>query len=277
MTGTEDRISEHYGNHHVLKDILGGLERAGFDRQALNADALKPVDEFHTGGLLATEALLEQLDIEPETRVLDIGSGIGGTARYVAQRHGARVVGVDLTEEYVDTARYLSRAVELNELTHFQPGSATDLPVMDDTFDVALMFHVGMNVENKAAIFRSAARALGSGGHFALFDVMRGSGSSDLVYPLPWAEDASMSFVAEPDVYREAAEAAGFRLIAERDRRDFALEYFYGVFERIEREGQPEIGLHLLMGESAGEKLRNYVTNIEAGRIAPREMVFRKP
>lgn len=277
MSATEDLIAGHYGNRHVLKDILSGLERAGFDRQALVPDDLKPVDEFHTGGLRATEALLEQLDIEPETRVIDIGCGIGGTARHVAQHHGARVVGVDLTEEYVDTARYLSTAVELGELTHFQAGTATDLPVMDDSFDVALMLHVGMNIEDKMAVFRSAARVLSPGGQFGVFDVMLEEEGGPLEYPVPWAESAEMSFVSPPEVYREAAAAAGFELVAERDRRDFALEFFRGVLERIEREGPPALGLHLLMGASAPEKIRNLVANLEGGKVAPREMIFRKP
>lgn len=277
MTGTTELVTEYYGTHHVLRDILGGLERAGFDRHALNPDDLKPVDEFHTGGLLATDELLKQLEIEPGTRVLDIGSGIGGTARYVAQNYGARVTGVDLTEEYVETARYLSNAVELGELTHFHPGSATDLPVMDETFDLALMLHVGMNIEDKAALFRSAARALAPGGHFAIFDMMRAGDDTDLAFPLPWAESAEMSFVAPPEVYREAATAAGFRNVAERDRGDFALDFFRGVLERMELDGPPPLGLHLLMGDSASEKIRNLVANLEGGKVAPREMIFRKP
>jgi SAM-dependent methyltransferase len=277
MTATEDLVVQHYGNHHVLNDILAGLERAGLARDALRPDDLKPVDEFHTGGLVATEALLEQLQIEPETRVLDIGSGIGGTARYVAQHFGARVVGVDLTQEYVETARYLSKAVELGELTHFQAGSATDLPVMDETFDVALMLHVGMNIEDKAALFRSAARALCPGGQFGIFDIMLSGDASGMQYPVPWATRSGTSFLATPEAYRDAAAEAGFQPVAERDRRDFALDYFYGLFERIEREGPPILGIHLLMGETAGQKLRNYVANVEAGRITPCEMIFRKP
>ncbi len=276
MIVAEDRIAEHYGNQNILKDILDGLDRAGIDRAALRPDDLKPVDEFHAGGLISTRALVEQLDIAPETRVLDIGSGIGGTARYVAQRHGARVMGVDITEEYVEVARYLSDAVDLDELTHFQTGSATDLPVMDGTFDLALMLHVSMNVEDKRALFRSAARALAPGGQFALFEIMAGDAAVALDFPLPWAAGPETSFLATAADFREMAEAAGFILVAQRDRSDFVAEHFGGILKRIQADGLPPLGLHLLMGNQAVTMLRNYVSNLKAGRIVPCEMIFRK-
>ncbi|MEM8569395.1 MAG: class I SAM-dependent methyltransferase [Pseudomonadota bacterium] len=276
MMTLEESVAKHYGKHDVLNNILGALKRAGFDRSALNPEDLSPVDEFHTGGVLATEALLSQIHIPPNARVLDIGSGIGGTARHVAKNFGARVVGVDLTEAYVETAQFLSSAVDLNELTKFHAGNATDLPVMDQTFDLALMFHVGMNIEDKAALFRSVSRALTPNGTFAIFDVMREDETMDVMFPVPWAERDQTSFVASPAAYRDLAQAAGFRLLSERDRRDFALNYFRSVIEGLEADGPPALGIHLLMGETAAEKIQNYVANLRAGSLAPREMIFRK-
>jgi SAM-dependent methyltransferase len=276
MTETEDLVTEHYGTHHVLEDILGGLDRAGFDRNALHPADLKPIDEFHTGGLEATKDVLSQLSIGEETRVLDVGSGIGGTSRYIAEHFGAHVTGVDLTPEYIEAARFLTRAVGLDEKVVFEVGSATDLPVAAGGFDLALMFHVGMNIADKAAMFCFVSQALRRGGTFAIFDVMAGRDFLTLAFPLPWADTGETSFVGSPQDYREAAEAAGFRLAAERDRGGFALEFFRGVIERIERDGAPPIGLHLLMGETSKQKISNYIVNLEAGRIAPREMIFEK-
>lgn len=277
MDRIEEIVTGHYGSGRVMEGIRDALGRAGVGAGPLAERDLKPVDEFHTGGAEATEALLAQLDIGPDTRVLDLGSGIGGTARLVAERYGAPVVGVDLTEEYVATARELSRLVGLDGLTRFAQGSVTALPVADASADLALLQHVGMNVADKAALFREAARALAPGGVLALFEVMAGDDPSPLAYPLPWAATAEANFLATPEAYRAAAEAAGLRLRKERDRTAYAGDFFRRLTERVSREGPPALGLHLLMGADGRTKIANYLANLEAGRLAPTEMIFDRP
>ena len=277
MESLETRVADHYSVEHIVDTIKAALEKAGADPEAPTPDDLKPVDEFHTGGQEATDALLDQLEIDREMRVLDIGSGIGGTARHVAGRAGCNVTGVDLTPGYVAAAKVLSTLVGLEERTLFKTGSALDLPVEDDAFDLALMFHVGMNIEDKTGLFAEVARVLAPGGTFALFDVMRLS-DEPLNFPFPWAETSGFSFVDPPEMYREAAEKAGLELVAERNRLDFALDFFNRVFARMEKAGgPPPLGIHLLMGGTAKDKLQNYVTHISAGDIAPVEMIFRAP
>ena len=155
-------------------------------------------------------------------------------------------------------------------------GSALNMPVADAGFDLAVMFHVGMNIEDKAGLFAEVSRALATGGTFALFDVMGGAVSGPLVFPLPWSTVAETSFVDPPEVYVEAANAAGLELIARTDRTDFALAFFEQAFARMAESGPPALGIHLMMGETAPEKFQNYVTNLKAGRICPTEMIFKK-
>ena len=275
MNEIENRVSSHYSGPSLLTDIRAALEATGANPDAPELAQLKAVDEFHTGGLEATDALLDQLEISPETRVLDIGCGIGGTARHVADRTGAVVYGFDLTPDFVDVAKALSAMTGMAERTLFDIGSAIDMPVDDNCADMALMFHVGMNIQDKQTLFREAARALVPGGTFALFDVMRGSGR-ELKFPFPWAERADFSFVEPPETYRAAAENAGFELVSTRDRSDFAKDFFDRIVARIEKEGGPApVGIHLLMAETGREKIQNYVTHLHAGDIAPVEMIFR--
>ena len=277
MDRIERIVADHYGSGRVMEGIREALRRAGVGAGPLTERDLKPVDEFHTGGVEATEALLAQLDIGPTSRVLDLGSGIGGTARLVAGRYGAQVVGVDLTEEYVAVARELSRLTGLDSLTRFERGSVTALPVADASADVALLQHVGMNIADKAALFREAARALAPGGVLAVFEVMAGADPAPPAYPLPWAASAEASFVAAPDAYLAAAEAAGFRLRARRDRSAYAVEFFRRLTARISRDGPPALGLHLLMGPDGRTKVANYLASLEAGNLAPTEMIFDRP
>ena len=273
MTDIEDRVSAHYTTQDLLGRIRAALSTAGADPDAPTPADLKPVDEFHTGGLEATEGLLAQLEIGAGTRVLDIGCGLGGTARLIADRYGAPVTGIDLTPAYVEVARQLTALVGLE--AEFHEGSALALPVADASADLATMFHVGMNIADKRGLMTEAARTLAPGGTFALFDVMR-TGEGDLSFPFPWAEEAAFSFVDPPEIYRDAAKAAGLTLKAERNRRDFALDFFARVFAAIEANGPPPVGIHLLMRETAGQKIQNYVACAKAGLIAPVEMIFAK-
>lgn len=276
MSDTETRVAEHYTTGALLLRVCEALKKLGVDPDAPTPEDLKPVDEFHTGGVQATDDLLGQLSIAPTDRVLDIGSGIGGTARHVAMRTGAHVTGVDLTPEFVETARELSALVGLADLTDFHTGSALALPVKNACIDHALLIHVGMNIEDKASLMTEARRALKPGGTFAIFDVMRAEDeTSELIFPLPWSERPETSFVAPLAVYEAAAEDAGFTVTARRLRAGFALKFFEDVFARVAEHGPSPLGIHLMMRETAGEKLKNYVDNVKAGRIAPTELILK--
>lgn len=277
MDRTEAIVAGHYGSGRVMEGIRAALARAGLGARAVTEADLKAVDEFHTGGAAATEALLDQIAIGPDSRVLDLGCGIGGPARTIAAGRGAFVTGIDLTPEYVAAARELSALVGLGDRTAFLQGSVTALPVADGSADVALMQHVGMNVADKPALFREAARVLAPGGVFALFDVMAGPEAGPPAFPLPWASAPETSFVAPPEAYRAAAAAAGFVPRAERDRTEFARDFFRRLLDRLSREGPPPLGLHLLMGADGRKKIANYLAALEAGRLAPVEMIFARP
>jgi SAM-dependent methyltransferase len=276
MNAVEEVLVSHYTKEGLLQQIKGGLAQLGADPEHPKPEDLKPVDEFHTGGAEATDALLSKLDINQDTRVLDIGSGIGGTARVIATRYAARVTGVDLTPAFVETATELSRMTGIGARTDFIVGSATNLPLGEGAFDLALLLHVGMNISDKLSLFREARRVLAPHGVFAVYDVMRGENGAAKQFPVPWSSERSTSFVDRPDVYRDVATAAGFALISERDRTDFAR----GFFEKTaaankERGGPAPLGIHLLMGEAASLKIENYLAMLNDGRIRPVEMIFR--
>lgn len=190
-------------------------------------------------------------------------------------KYDSTVTGVDLTPEFVETATALSDLVGHSEKTSFHVGSALDMPVPDAGFDLAVMMHVGMNIEDKAGLFAEVSRVLATGGTFALFDVMGGEVDEPLDFPLPRSTLPETSFVHAPEVYKDAAAAAGLELVAETDRTAFAIQFFEDVFAKIAETGPAPLGIHLMMGETAPEKFQNYVKNLKAGRIRPTEMIFK--
>ena len=138
------------------------------------------------------------------------------------------------------------------------------------------MLHVGMNIDDKAGLFAEVNRVLRPGAVFGIYDIMRQS-DDPLVYPVPWAEVPDISTLGTRQEYRNALNDAGFEITAERDRSDFAIEFFASLRERMEAAGgPPPLGLHLLLGDTAAMKVRNMMENVTAGRVAPVEIIAQK-
>lgn len=270
----EAEVSAHYAEEGLLQRIIEALEGTGVSSASATPQDLKPVDEFHVGGISATSELIGQLGLKPEMKVLDIGSGIGGTARFVAKETGAHVTGVDLTSEYTETATALSELVGMGETTEFQTASALQLPFDDDSFDAALMLHVGMNIPDKAALMAETARVLRCKSLFAIYDIMK-VGVEPVSFPVPWASIEENSFLADLKTYREASIQAGFEEVSSRDKTATALEFFSEQKRRTGAYGLPAVGLHLLMGIDFPTKITNMVNNISNRRLAPTELILR--
>lgn len=256
----------------LLAAIEAGLAGLGKGTAGLRPEDLAAVDEFHLGGRQATRALAARLVLAPGMRLLDIGSGLGGPARYFAAEHGCDVTGIDATPAFVNVAATLTARVGLAERVRFVAGSAMAMSFPAGAFDGATVLHVGMNIADKAALFAAVRRVLRPGGFLAIFDVMATGDAGALAYPMPWAMDASASFVEPAAAYRAALERAGFRVAHEAGMRETALEFFARMRART---GPAPLGLHLLMGETAGQKLRNLAAAVEQGVVAPVEMIAR--
>ena len=265
-----DEITLHYGSAALLDSIVGAIGEAGIDLSELTVDHLGPVDEFHIGGRAATEGLMERARILPGSRILDVGSGVGGTARFLAANGLHSVTGVDLTPEYVETASALTDLVGLDGSVEFHLADVLDLPLKSSSFDVAVMLHVGMNIEDKASAFSEVARVLVDGGLFVIYDIM-GPRNSALEYPVPWAGSAAGSFLATIDEYVDVLEATGFEVKHVGDRSESARQFFSGLRHR--KGPPPHLGLHLLMGDEAPVRYGNMVDGVETGAMAPVEII----
>jgi ubiquinone/menaquinone biosynthesis C-methylase UbiE len=270
----EQSVAQHYTHGHLEQAILDAAAAAGKDTNHLKFDDLAAADEFHIGGRLATVELAHQLDLRSGMHLLDIGSGLGGAARYFAAEHKCQVTGIDLTEEYVVTANALARRVGLADYVTYRQGSALALPFPPASFDGAYMLHVGMNIEDKAALFAGVRKALKRGAIFGIYDVMQ-IAPGKLSFPVPWASAAATSFVDTPIIYRQQLEANGFEVTKERGRRQFGIEFFRQMRARVAESGPPPLGLHIVMGADFRHKMANMITALEAGLIAPTEMIAR--
>lgn len=258
----------HYGDAGLAGRILAALSAAGVDTDTLSVEALSPVDQLHAGFAPATDHLLDALDLEPGTRLLDVGCGIGGPARVAAVR-GASVTGVDLTPDFVEAATDLTARVGLSDRATFRVTSGDQLPFPDDSFDAAMMVHVGMNVPDKAAVFAEVHRVLEPGGRFALFEQMR-TGDGELPYPMPWAVDERSSFVESQEQYAAHLSAAGFTIETVEDRTA-------AVAGPPPSTGHgPSLSPMVLFGPDFGRRIGNNIAATIAGQLGAMLLIARK-
>lgn len=272
----EISVSEHYTHGNLLNAIEAAVIKLGKTIHTVTIEDLAPVDEFHIGGRLATDNLLNQLCFTHKDHILDVGCGLGGPARYIANKLNNRVTGIDLTQEYIDVGNSLCTWVGLDKQITLQQGSALCMPFEDETFDGAVMLHVGMNISDKISLFAEIYRVLRPNAFFGIYDVMQII-QGELTYPVPWATANSTSILNTPGEYQEALIQAGFNTFKENIRRDFALDFFKQMQAKVASTGEPPaLGLHTLMQESTSVKINNMIDNIQKNLVAPVEIIAQK-
>ena len=236
---------------------------------------LAPVDFFHIRGHQSTMELAKLCNLTPNLNILDIGCGIGGTARFLASHYGCFVTGIDITEEYTKTASKLSGFLKLNNKTEFKTGSAVKLPFTDEAFDVVWTEHVQMNVKEKNKFYSEAYRVLKSGGLFVFHDVFIEM-IDQIVYPVPWADDNSVSFLMKVSEVIQLLKKNNYEISFWEDKTKVSAQAFIKSSEKIKKYGLPPLGLHLLMGKDTINKIENMAQNLVEKRLTAIECICRK-
>jgi SAM-dependent methyltransferase len=270
-----DEIQAHYSRPEIGSVILVALEKAGKDLGRLTLEDLAPIDEFHIRGRAATLELARAAGLDASKRVLDVGSGVGGTSRCLAKEFGCRVTGIDLTDEYCRAAAMLSAKVGLTDLVDFRQGDATALPFADGEFDVVWTEHVAMNIPDKPRLYKEMYRVLKPGGTLAVYDVLAGP-TGPVLFPVPWARTPDTSFLVQPGELRRLLEDAGFTISDWSDTTEVARAWFVALAEKIRKEGFPPLGFHVLMGADFQAMAQNQGRNLQEGRIVLGQVVARK-
>ncbi len=264
-------IRGHYAQSALIERVAAALEAAGHDLDGLSPAELAGFDEFHLGGHAATTALVDCLELGADATVLDVGCGVGGAARAIAHSAACSVVGIDLTPDFIDTARWLTERLRMQDRIDFRVANALDLPFGEGTFDAITMLHVGMNIDDKGSLMTELARVLARGGQLGIYDLMRVD-DGDIDYPMPWAASASTSSLSTAAGYQEALKEAGLTVQSSIDCRQL-------VVEAIQALGgsAPAVNLGHLMGAGWPRMQENMISAFRRGIVSPIRIVATKP
>ena len=271
MSSLNNLTVKHYSKENLYLQIIKFFKSKNIDPIKLSLKDLETIDQFHLGGIEATFDLIKNLKINSSTNILDIGSGIGGSVRFIKNKFDANVVGIDLTPEYIEVANKLNKIVGLNN--SFQLGNALRIPFNKNYFDIVTLIHVGMNIENKFKLFQEVCKVLKPSGFFAIYDIMIVK-KGKLNFPLPWATTSNISFVDTKKKYISLANNLGLVLKSEEVRIKFAMKYIKYYTDFLKSNGSVPQNLSLLMGENAKIKISNLFKAIRKGYLAPVELIF---
>lgn len=260
-------IEIHYsGSGDLAARILNSLIAAGKDPERLTSRDLAPVDEFHIRGRRATLELAERMGLSQASHVLDVGSGLGGPARTLAETYGCRVTGIDLTADFCAASEAICEWLNLSDKVRFVQGDACDLQFEDDSFDAAMTIHAAMNIPAKDAVYAGVKRVLKPTGIFAVYDVLQGEGG-EVVFPVPWAREPSISHLATPRDMRRLLTDAGFEILEEVDSSEASLAFFQEMTARMAKTGPPPLTFQAFLGGDFPQMARNQVRNLAERRI----------
>ena len=269
-------IRSHWKHRGNLKSIESTLSRKGIDPLKATPEQLSTHDQLHTGGLEGTSLFAEWVGITSKESVLDVGAGLGGSARYLAHHFGCSVTALELCPELVETASELTRRQNLGSLVSHQCRDVTLPPTketLEKEFDLLWIQHTDIHIQDKYGFYSNCRKWLHPNGRIVWHDWILGP-RKDPYYPVPWSKTGEISFLVEEKELREILNRSGLKTTRFQNENEKAKKHFLMSRERIRsaysrrlQKGYTNNDKRLIYLAGLEQDASNVVRSIEEGRI----------
>ncbi len=274
MVALNTLIENQYHTPGLYEDILKRLGEQEIELSNVTRRDIAGVDEFHVRGAEVSQELASRIKLD-NSKVLDVGCGIGGPSRMLADDYNCQVTGIDLSHEYIRTAKGLSALVGLQDKTDYIWSNALDLPFENGSFDVVWTQHVQMNIRHKLKFYSEIERVLTEQGTLIYYDIFK-TESGEVNFPVPWADYASASFLETTENMDDILERLCFKNLLLSDETDNGTRFLNDLFKKLKKNGPSKLGLNVLMGSSTKEKLMNILSGLKEGQIVLQSGIYKK-
>jgi predicted O-methyltransferase YrrM len=293
MSNYAHKIRNHWINRDNYKDLMATLERGGSPVAELDIDRLSSRDQMHAGLLDATKTFVEWIGLEPGSSVLDLGSGLGGSARFLASSCSVAVTAVELCPELNEAATRITRHLGLSDrIDHLCMDITAPCDLKTSGFDLVWIQHVDMQVAKKSELYTCAAEHLAKGGRVVWHDWLAGPGGP-VIWPLFWSADGEISCLADMEEFTNLLESAGLEIARLEPIPDLTSSWFEKSRSGLSRviskmrssgstslkqaaitfpfpsQGKAGMGSKLKVFESLATEVDNALLNIREERLIP--------
>ena len=254
--------------------ILDAIEKIGLSQTDITRKQTSAFDEFHVRGKMVSEELFSQIKLKNDSQVLDLGCGLGGTCRMLAEKYDCKVHGIDYSEQHIDTAESLSNLTGFDGKTEFKHGDATELPYPSDQFDLVITQHVQMCIADKQKLYSEVKRVLKKGGLFIYYDVLKKSEKA-LTYPLPWVDNEANNFLISSKQLESTLNSLGFTKQSSEDQSSKGSEFLTAFLTKADKKPSILTGQKILMGDNALEKVTNLHQALKDGILGLESGIYK--
>ena len=261
------------GNLHLR--VREAMIEANLIDKKLEIEDLFPIDQYHARGIAATVDLGKRMPISKGNKILDIGCGLAGPARYYAKKFECFITGIDITPSFIELGNEFNQLTSMSNKIDLKVGNGEILELEDNTFDGAYSQHVTMNVAQRDRFFSEAYRVLKKGSFFAFTE--HGLGPlGDPIFPLPWADSESMSYLLPPEETISILKKIGFTDIEIIKTGDKYMSGYEKLVNKTNDTIPPTLGIHVIGGPSIIERSKNSLKSIKEKRTLPFEVLCKK-
>ena len=268
-------IENFWTRGDLYSRINQAMSDSGLNNKKLEIEDLFPIDQYHARGIGATKDLGKRMPITKNQKILDVGCGLGGPARYYAKEFKCHITGVDITPSFIEIGNKFNRLTSMSTMVDLYVGNGEKLEFEDEVFDGAYSQHVTMNISDRMKFFSEIYRVLKKGSFFAFTEHGLGP-EGDPIFPLPWADNQEMSFLLPLENTNAILKEIGFQNIKIIETSDKYIAGYEKLIQKQPKSEKPTLGIHVIGGSSMHERSINSMRSIKENRTLPFEIVCEK-